>query len=370
MKLLIDASNAIAGGGVTHLVELLRHARPRQHGFGEVEVWGPRSLLGRLEGRPWLTPRPHRLLEGGYLARWRWKRGTFRRAMASADLVYVPATGWHPDAPGLVTMCRNLLPLEWEEINRYPFGKAWLRAAALRFLHRRAYRRADGLICLNDYSLRRVEEQTGRDTSGDAVIPHGLNPRFLQEREDYRADSPFRLLCVASIDAYKHQWVMAEAVARLHADDRPMRLRLIGPAYNGCEKKLEEVRRRHPVLEEIMEWEGEAGYEELPEAYRRADAFLYGSTCETFGMTLLEAMGSGLPIACSERSSMEEMLGKAGIYYDPLSVDSCMDAILRLYTNSGLRETLGREARDRARDYDWVRCARDTFEYLQSKAKE
>lgn len=371
MKLVIDASNVVAGGGLVYLVELLRHADPAGHGFGEVDLWGSDRILDKVEARPWLNRRSHRLLNGGYLARFRWSRGPFRRSLSPGDLVFVPSTGYHAVENRVVTMCRNLIPLEMEEINRFFFGKSWLRFMALRFLQLRAYRKSDGVIYLNEYGRRTVRRLLGKRKNGTpgnraAVIPHGVNREFLHRRDSYEVREDFRLLYVSRINLYKHQWIVAEAAARLREEGLPVRLRLVGDSANQAHRMLEETVRRHPVLEEILEWEGGAAYGELPRIYRSADAYIYGSTCETFGMTLLEAMASSLPIACSERSSMSEMLGDGGIYYDPLSVSSCMEAISRLFESAERRRELGRRARERAEAYDWVRCARETFQFLQT----
>lgn len=372
MKLVIDASNIFEGGSLTHLVEVLRHAEPAEHGFGLVDLWACRATLERVEERKWLRKRSHSLLESGYLSRYRWKLGAFRRALGDDDLVYVPSTGYHSVSNPVVTMCRNLMPMEREEIRRFLRNgawKAWLRSVVLRRSHLRAYRKADGVIFLNDFSRRTVEDlQPGKITSS-AVIPHGVNPVFMRAREDYVASDPFTLLYVSTINFYKHQWVIAEAAARLHEEGLPLRLRLVGNSYNRAHRRLEEAVERHPVLEEIMEWEGSAKYGELPGIYRSADAFVFGSTCETFGMPLLEAMASSLPIACSDRSSMGGMLKDGGIYYNPLSVSSCMDAIRRLYGDRSLRRKLGRRAHELVSGYDWGRCAEETFRYLRERAR-
>ena len=65
----IDASNLRAGGGVTHLVELLRAASPSPQGFTKVVVWASQATLARIEDRPWLVKRSNPVMEGHYLRR-------------------------------------------------------------------------------------------------------------------------------------------------------------------------------------------------------------------------------------------------------------------------------------------------------------
>ena len=63
----IDASNIRAGGGVTHLLELLRAVDPLVYGFAQVIVWGGKATLGRIEDRPWLVKNHQPLLDKGLL---------------------------------------------------------------------------------------------------------------------------------------------------------------------------------------------------------------------------------------------------------------------------------------------------------------
>src|SRR2546426_5596379 len=74
MRLGIDASNLRAGGGVTHLIEMLRAANPRAHGFSQVIVWGGKATLNQIEDRPWLEKVFQPLLDKGLPYRVYWQR--------------------------------------------------------------------------------------------------------------------------------------------------------------------------------------------------------------------------------------------------------------------------------------------------------
>ena len=65
MRIGIDASNLRAGGGVTHLVELLRAADPPAHGFEQAIVWGGAATLSKIEDRDWLCKVHDPLLDRG-----------------------------------------------------------------------------------------------------------------------------------------------------------------------------------------------------------------------------------------------------------------------------------------------------------------
>ena len=92
MILGIDASNIKVGGGVTHLVELLRAASPEQHGFALVIVWGGSTTLSRLSDSPWLRKVHLPVLDMSLPRRAAWQRFSISRLALAAgcDVLFVP----------------------------------------------------------------------------------------------------------------------------------------------------------------------------------------------------------------------------------------------------------------------------------------
>jgi glycosyltransferase involved in cell wall biosynthesis len=85
---------------------------------------------------------------------------------------------------------------------------------------------------------------------------------------------------------------------------------------------------------------------------------------------LIESMAAGLPIACSERGPMPEVLGDAGIYFDPEQPASIADAVRRLALDPGLRAEKAAAASKAASQFSWSRCADETFDFLASVAAQ
>ena len=96
----------------------------------------------------------------------------------------------------------------------------------------------------------------------------------------------------------------------------------------------------------------------------QADIFVFASSAEAFGITLLEGMAAGLPIVCSDRSCLPELLEDAGIYFDPEDHVSIADAIRKLIDDPLLREDLASKAKRLAQKYSWSRCAHQTWAFI------
>ena len=80
---------------------------------------------------------------------------------------------------------------------------------------------------------------------------------------------------------------------------------------------------------------------------------------------LLEGMASGLPIACSNRGPMPEILIKSGVYFDPEKEKSIYNAVKKLILSPKLREKKADQAFNLSRKYAWKTCANDTFKFFE-----
>lgn len=364
----IDASNIRAGGGVTHLVELLRAARPESYGFGRVIVWGGSETLSQLEDRNWLSKASDPLLNRALPYRSFWQRFKLKRLAEAAgcSVLFVPGGSDTSGFKPMVTMCQNLLPFEWRELRRYGLSWMSLKLGLLRFTQSRTFRKADAVIFLTQFSRDAVLRVLGVLSGKIAVIPHGVDPRFfcaprLQRKPDeFSAVNPCRILYVSAVDVYKHQWHVIEAVAKLRASGLHVALDLVGPPASGF-ARLQAALSRFDPSGKFISYQDAVPYVELHDRYASADIGVFASTCETFGQILTEAMASGLPMACSNRSAMPGILGEAGVYFDPENPNSIAASIRRLIDSPELRTKMSQAAYERARQFSWSRCADETF---------
>ena len=372
MRLGVDASNIRDGGGVTHLVELLCASNPLIYGFSQVVVWGGKGTLNLIKDRPWLVKSHQPVLNKSLLHRTLWQRFRLSRLARTSgcDVLLVPGSSYAGTFRPIVTMSQNLLPFEWQELRRYGWSWMTLKLLLLRLSQSRTFRRADGLIFLTEYArdvvMRAMKTAVGKTT----IVPHGVNKRFAcPPRQQmpicqYSVDRPFRILYVSTVDMYKHQGCVAEAVAHLRRRGLPVVLDLVGQAYSPALVRLRQKLRRIDPAGEFVRYSGPILYDELPLKYAQAELCLFASTCENMPNILMESMISGLPIACSDRRPMPDVLGDAAIYFDPENPDSITLALRKLIDSPELRSRLAKISYERAKLYSWEQCAGETFGFI------
>jgi glycosyltransferase involved in cell wall biosynthesis len=374
----IDAANLRRGGGVTHLVELLRAVQPATYGIDRVVVWGGQATLKALDDRPWLDKRNPSALDKGLLRRSLWQRYRLSQAArdVGCDVLFVPGGNYAGDFHPVVTMSRNMLPFDWRELKRYGWSLLALKLLMLRLSQSHSYRKVDGLIFLTDYARQTVLRVTGSLRAETSTIPHGLNPRFFQVPKqqrpitDYNETTPYRVLYVSIIDQYKHQWNVVEAIAALRQAGFPIVLDLVGPAYPPALQRLNETIDRLDPDRSWVRYHRAIPFNDLHLRYAEADLGLFASSCENMPNILLETMASGLPIGCSKRGPMPEVLGAAGVYFDPEQPADIAGALRELIATPELRTQLAHMSCQQAQQFSWERCAAETFQFLVEVKKQ
>ncbi|MFN4351165.1 MAG: glycosyltransferase family 4 protein [Hylemonella sp.] len=380
IHLAIDASNIRQGGGVTHLSQMLAAADPQAAGISQVTVWAPRSTVAQLPARPWLTTTSPSWVEAGLARRLLGQQMLLSRELLrrGCHVLFSPG-GTIPARPGVpvVTMSQNLLPFEPIEAAR--FGRWSLMRFKMWLLRRaqgRSFRNADGVIFLTQYAQETVCRWIGGLDGRSTRIPHGIERRFLLTPRRQRPagnlslPEPFTVLYVSILMPYKHQIEVAQAVSDLRQEGVAIRAKFLGSDWGRYGSEFRDTVRQLDPAGEYLFWPGGAPYEDLHQEYGSADAFVFASSCENLPNILIEAMAAGLPIACSDRGPMPEVLGDAGVYFDPDRSASIAQALRQLVDNVALREQMAASAWRRSQDYSWEQCARETFAYIGAIAMQ
>jgi glycosyltransferase involved in cell wall biosynthesis len=267
-------------------------------------------------------------------------------------------------------MSQNLLPFEWGEIRRFGISPFALKLIILGVSQRRAFALADGVIFLSQAAMDQVGRVIGEPPVRHTIVPHGIEQRFrLAPRKqravtEYSPERPFRLLYVSHVWPYKHHQILAEAVARLRAEGLPVQLDLVGGAYAPSLQCLMATLERLDPRRSFIFYHGEEPHERIFERYHEADVFVFASSCETFGQIVTEAMSAGLPVVCSNRAAMPEILQDAGRYFDPENVAGLARVLREVIGSVAIREEMAWRAFQLAADYTWRDCANKTFGFI------
>jgi glycosyltransferase involved in cell wall biosynthesis len=104
----------------------------------------------------------------------------------------------------------------------------------------------------------------------------------------------------------------------------------------------------------------------LTQIYRQATAFIYPSLYEGFGIPPLEDMSCGCPVVCSNVSSIPEIVGNAGEYFDPYDLDSMSHASEKVVYSEETANNLRQLGNERVKLFPWDLCAEQTNKFYRS----
>ena len=373
MRIGIDASNIRSGGGLAHLIKLLSAVNPISMDISHIILWGGHSTLKQIDNQPWLIKSQQKLLDKGLLYRIFWQKFKLAKLArkAQCNVLFVPGGSYAGSFKPVVTISQNLLPFEKCELKRYYWSIMTIRLMLLHVVQKYTFQRADGVIFLTHYAKKVIMSVIKAIDDKTAIIPHGIDetfifkPRMQLGIDHYSLEHPYHILYVSKIDVYKHQVNVALAVVKLRQLGLPIKLSLIGPAYLPALKRLRKILQQVDPHKEFINYLGAVANEQLPMHYLHADLFLFASSCENLPIILLEAMASGLPIACSNYGPMPEVLSDAGLYFDPEDLQSIVNTLRELLDSPILRAKLAAASFERAKQYSWSRTAEHTFAFLK-----
>lgn len=235
-------------------------------------------------------------------------------------------------------------------------------------------RRLDRIITVSESSRDDIVDVAGVAASRIDVIPLGVDGSRYHRRcvhpdslQKYGIRTPFVLYVSRVENPGKNHIRLIHAFDRVKAKGNlPHQLVIAGSDWTRAEQVHQEADKARSV-DDIC-FTGFVPEEDLAALYGAADAFVFPSLYEGFGLPILEAMASGVPVACSNTSSMPEVAGEAALLFDPYSEDQIECILATLLGNADLREQLMAAGRARAEAFRWNVVASRTWRVLEEAA--
>lgn len=370
----IDASNIRHGGGLTHLSKLLETADPDKMGFKQITIWSSKKTANKLPNKDWISKKTTNWTELSYPIRFLCQ--IFKLPIEvknnNCDVLFAPGGILSPfiSIP-TITMSQNLLPFEKTEASRFGrYSLIYLKFIILNIMQTISFKKANGIIFLTNYAKNCVLNTLKFQPKTTSVIPHGIEKRFTKPSAITNKPKFIKLLYISILMPYKHQLAVAEAIYKLKAEGFAVEITFIGAARSKYGKIFLKYINKLDPENSFINWIEEQPFEIIHEYYQNSDIFVFASSCENLPNILIEAMASGLAITCSDKGPMPEVLGDAGVYFDPESSNSIADTIRKLILNPDIRNELGIKALEKAKMYSWEKCTHKTFEFIKLKANK
>ncbi len=274
----------------------------------------------------------------------------------SPDIVHETYYSKHRNAPNNSRVVVTVFDMIHE---RFPTSfPAWDLTSREKAL---AVQRADHIICISEQTRKDLIEILNINPDDTSVVHLGFSltqGHNHAEVKTARADRPY-FLYVGGRGGYKN----FEGFIRAFVANSRLRagfdvIAFGGGAFSSTERSW--LAQLGLVGDHVRQVSGDDV--QLAELYRGAEAFVYPSLYEGFGIPPLEAMGFDCPVVCSNTSSVPEVVGDAGLFFDPGDVGSIENALVQITENTSLRSALVARGRKRIEFFSWEKCASETVD--------
>jgi glycosyltransferase involved in cell wall biosynthesis len=220
-------------------------------------------------------------------------------------------------------------------------------------------RRADKLIAVSIENKKDIVQQYDISPDKIEVVPNGITPeRFTPSDCESKT-----VVYVGRLHERKRVDKLVDAFAKVRSEVPDARLKIVGTG-NMEEKLRAQIKRLN--LEKSVKLTGFVPEEELPKNYSSGSVFVLPSAYEGFGIVLIEAMASGLPVVSVKTGGAVEVVKDDWNGY-LVDYETMSDAIIKLLNDKKLRKKMGRRGRKFVEEnYSWRKIARDIIKVYES----
>jgi glycosyltransferase involved in cell wall biosynthesis len=181
----------------------------------------------------------------------------------------------------------------------------------------------------------------------------------LRVKEHFGISKPY-ILSVGTLEPRKNLQVLLEAFCLLNGDYSLVIVGKKGWYYSDLLQHIQGAQQKEADI--IVT--GYVDESDLDALYSGAEVMVYPSLYEGFGLPPLEAMQCGCPVICSNTSSLPEVVGEAGVVFDPCSVDSLVGHLRKVLSDATIRMRLQQQGIERAQLFSWQKCAQETLDFF------
>ncbi len=375
MRIAINALSAVAGGGVTYLNQLFKH-------LSEIDKKNEYLII--------TTKKGEKILHASYknfqvlsfqvpslspILRLFWEQFCLWHFLKKrkADILYSPANiGLIFHSFPTVLMIQTVAPFDSKMIKKQNIYYQ-LKFNLLKILTTLSVAKARNVIFITNKAREELSHCYKFPERKTSVIYHGRSTLFrpdldynrLQEIKKKYGLGEF-ILYVSNIYQYKNFWELIKAFSLIKDEvDPDLKLALVGRSFDNRYTESLKVLVSNEKMEDRVIFFGHVPYEEVPFFYVFCKLFVYPSTCESFGMTLVEAMACGSTILASNIEPMPEICQDAAIYFDPYNPQDIAEKIQTTLTNDTLIRDLKRLSLRRASYFSWEDTAKKTLQVFE-----
>ena len=263
-----------------------------------------------------------------------------------------------------IATCLDIIPLVYKQNNNI-IQNIFLKNSI------KGMEKADKVISISDYTKRDLVKYSNINPEKIKTIYLGVNESFKKLgknevdlfKEKYSLEEPF-ILYVGSEQPRKNFNALVKSfykLTKLKGFEKFKLIKVGRPQTSRRERENLNKMINNFGLQKKIKFMDYVDESDLPLVYNAADLFVFPSLYEGFGLSPLESMACGTPVIASNRSSIPEVIGDAGILVDPLNIDELTEKMVDVLNNEDIKKDLSKKGLERSENFTWEKCAKETL---------
>ncbi|MDA7801172.1 glycosyltransferase [Candidatus Pelagibacter sp.] len=359
-NIVIDASRNKSGGAIVYLKNFLKHLDIKNTKINKILIFSHKRILKQIPNRPFLIKCSHYLLEKNIFFQIIWQLIFLPMFLKKnkIDILYSTDSSTFCNYSPSIVFNQDILSFDKEALNQIPFSLEKIRLYIIKYVQIYSMNNANEVIFLSKNSRKTISKYLKKKTNHN-IIHHGAEEYIKKIRKrknnnlswNYNSKSKIKIVYVSPLFKYKNHSTVAKAYSRLKNKYKNLDIKFIGN-YEHNLNLLNNIINENPIINK-SHFVGEINQQKVIKNLINSDIFVFASSSETFGISLVEAMAIGMPIVCSNKSSLPEILEDGGLYFNPKNDLQLSKQIELFIKDKALRKKKASKAKKISSKFSW-----------------
>lgn len=294
---------------------------------------------------------------------WTFFRLTFEMAVNPPDILFIPA-----HTLPLITPKKSIVMIHDLGFLHHPSLYPLRQKAYHKFVIWHDKRKATHFLTPSQFTKNDLVETLAIPSDKISVVYHGFDANLYKKVNANNHLSvkykPY-LFYLGRLETKKNIVGLISAFEVYKKRNPKSSLKLVlagkpGHGYSHIQNQIEKLKKYKKDVVEI----GYVKEDEVPKWFSNAEAFVFPSFFEGFGLPVIEAMACGCPVICSNTSSLPEIGSDAAVYFNPKNPDEIANQIKRVVHNKNFRNKLVGKGLQNVKRFSWEKCAKETLSII------
>jgi|688.fasta_scaffold264699_1 glycosyltransferase involved in cell wall biosynthesis len=329
MILGIDATHITGGGSLRHLKLLLENFNNFNTKISKIYIWAPLKTLNLLNKNKNIIKLHYKIFEYNFIFKALWQIFFLKKNLKkfNCNILFVPSGIFYINFKPTITMAQNLMPFNADIVKKHFPYILFFKMILQKYLFIRSFNKASKIIFLSKFSKNYINFFLNVKSYNQLIIPHAIDLKLIKFFQNKKIPNKLKYkkeikICLLSDINFNKNYADVLNAMSLLKKQYNIQFFWVGGYNQILLKKFNKLKKNLNRSQNYIFYKGLLSHTKTMTFLKKCDIFLYSSYCETFGMAVLEAMSSKLPIVILNHPLYKDILGSNAFFFKNNNIKS------------------------------------------------